>query len=476
MKKLWFISTLAFLPVLAAVLAIQGCAGVGGATTNNGGQGSVSEAFLALLSNEQRAATSITSEECADCHGGRDEGDPLYAHYKETTHAAKGVTCESCHGPGSVHKAGPNKTNILTFPKIASSVVCAQCHGPTAEEFKFSAHSKLLTSAVDRFVGAPATHNSSQCMNCHSGLTRAQYIENGKPVTTLTEEEVKALAENTLSVVPHTATCTTCHNPHKKTGNLNSDGEEVQIHRKLFNTDTTNIGPGTTASTFTNFDHVCAQCHNGRGVDPSDAKLTSSTSRPSMHYSNQMQMLMGFGGVDGPGAVEKNTAHANAPAQCSKCHMPDARHSFTVSYDKGCAPCHTAADAAARTTSVKSETLAALTNLHARLGAWAQATFGNAALWDYSSYLSEEGLTAPNQSLVPIQVKRARHNYYFVIHSGDYGVHNAPYAKHLIKVANDNLNELAAPAAPSRSSMSVDEMLKLMESERSKGKVAADNE
>ena len=80
MKKLWFISTLAFLPVLAAVLAIQGCAGVGGATTNNGGQGSVSEAFLALLSNEQRAATSITSEECADCHGGRDEGDPLYAH------------------------------------------------------------------------------------------------------------------------------------------------------------------------------------------------------------------------------------------------------------------------------------------------------------------------------------------------------------------------------------------------------------
>lgn len=466
MKKLWLISVLASIPVLAAVLAIQGCAGVGGATTNNGGQGSVAESFLALLSDEQRAATSITAEECADCHGGRDVDDPLYAHWKDTKHAAKGVTCESCHGPGSAHKANPTKTNILTFPKLASPVVCAQCHGPTVEEYKFSAHYKLEAHGVE------GTSASGQCASCHSGLMRAQYLENGKPYSSLTAEQVATLVEETISEVPHTADCVTCHNPHAKTGNLNADGEEKQIRRKIFNTDTTAIAPGTTASTFTNFDHVCAQCHNGRGTNPADASLNSGTSRPSMHDSNQMQMLMGFGGVDGSGPVQQNTAHATAPGQCTKCHMPDARHSFTVSFDKGCAPCHTAADAAARATSIKSEVLGLLTALRERMGAWAQAKYGNDLFWEYTSNITAEGFTAPSQSGVPIEIKRARHNYYFVVRSGDYGVHNAPYAKHLIRVANENLDALSAPAAPSRSKMSVDEMFKLIEGDKARARKA----
>jgi formate-dependent nitrite reductase cytochrome c552 subunit len=346
MKKRWFLTLIASIPVAAAVLAIQSCGGVGGPTTGNPaiGGGSASEEFLALLSPEQKASSSISAEECAACHGGRGPDDPIYAHWKDTVHATKGVTCESCHGPGGAHKANPTKDNILTFPKLASSAVCAQCHGPINDQFNYSKHSKFIDHPVEDAATNPANYGrNSRCIACHSGLTRAQYVEQGVDLGTLTDEQIIKLSSDTITVVPHSVDCVTCHNPHKKTGLLTANGEEAQLRHPVSNTDTSAIAPGTSAASFTTFDHLCAQCHNGRGADPSDAKLATSTSRP-MHASVQMQMLMGFGAVEGPAPVERNTAHAQVPGQCSKCHLPDARHTFTVSYDKSCAPCHTAAD------------------------------------------------------------------------------------------------------------------------------------
>lgn len=448
MKKRLFLSLIASIPVVAAALALQSCGGVGGPSKVTSGQGSVTEEFLSLLSNEQRAATSISPEACADCHGGRSPDDPIYAHWKDTKHYQKGVTCESCHGPGSAHKANPSKDNILTFPKLASPVVCAQCHGPLVNDYKFSSHYKLIADPVEEAATNPATYGkASQCIACHSGLARAEIVEQGTLLPDVAEDVIREVAENTLNVVPHTADCVTCHNPHKQTGNLTASGEESQLRHKVFNTDTTAIAPGASATSFTNFDHLCAQCHNGRGTNPSDAKLQTGTARPSMHDSNQMQMLMGFGGVDGSGPVQKNTAHANAPGQCTKCHMPDSRHTFTVSFDKGCAPCHTASDAAARAATIKSEVLQGLYALKTRMEAWATANAGNSLYWEYTSTITAEGGTPPVQSTVPIEVKRARHNYYFVIRSGDYGVHNAPYAKHLIAVANSNLDAIGVGLA-----------------------------
>jgi len=456
MKSRWLISLVACIPMAAALLAIQSCGGVGGPATTVAGGNTVTADFLALLSPEQKTAKYIGDKECAKCHGGETDPTKHYAQWQQTKHASKGVGCESCHGPGSLHKDHNDKTAILTLPGSGSPKVCAQCHGPIMDQYNFSAHKEYVDSPVSSAATSAASTKSSRCIACHSGLFRATVYDQGKDVADFTDDQLMQIAKDTISTAPHTANCATCHDPHAVTGNLTNAAKEVQLRHKEFNTDTSQIGPGTTAAQFTKFDHSCAQCHNGRGSNPSDAALTSGTSRPNMHDSNQFNMLMGIAGVEGTGVVERNTAHATAPGQCTKCHMPDSRHSFTVSYDKGCAPCHTASDAAARAESIKSTILDGLLALQTRLDGWANTKFGNSLFWEYTSNVTAEGFTAPNQTLIPIEIKRARHNYYFIIRSGDYGVHNAPYAKTLLRVANENLDAIgAAKASTTKSTMSI---------------------
>lgn len=478
MKSRWFITLFAAIPFTAALLVLQSCGGEGGPNGGGGGGGgfNVSEQFKALWSDQQKAASYIGAEACANaaCHGGAPgEGGTIYEHWKDTAHANKGVDCERCHGPGSAHQADPSAGNIVSLPNVSNPVVCAQCHGKTNDDYNFSQHSKIIVAPVEEAYTNPANYGrNSRCVACHSGLFR---IENelGNDIGAMDDATIQELAEETQLKVPQSANCATCHNPHSKTGNVNADGEEVQLRHKTFNEDTTVTAPGTTAGTFTNFDHICAQCHNGRGADGRDAKLTSSTSRPNMHDSNQFNMLMGFGGADGGGPVLQNTSHATAPGQCSKCHMPDARHTFTVSYDKGCAPCHTAADAAARVQSERDTVLSQLLALKSRMETWAQSTYGNDLFWEYTSTITAEGFTPPNQSGVPIQIKRARHNYYFVVRSGDYGVHNAPYVQHLMEVSNQWLDELNGNTAVKKlPKMTTEQMLKITEADRARARKA----
>ena len=448
MKWKWFVTLFAAVPLSAALLALQSCAGEGGPTSSTGGLPGVTAAFRALWSPDQQNASYIGSEACgqAACHGGATDCDEeIYTHWKETVHYTKGVGCERCHGPGSAHAADPDDgKNIVKLPQSSEMVVCGQCHGPIFDQHATSQHSKLIQDPVEEAIVNPAQYGkNSRCVLCHSGLFKAEQME-GLDIGTLTNEQIQEIAEETLTVSPHSADCVSCHNPHAKTGNLTDDGKEVQLWRKTFNTDTTAVAPGSLAASFTAFDHVCAQCHNGRGADASDAKLTSSTSRPNMHDSNQFNMLLGFAGYEGVGPPAQNTAHATAPGQCSKCHMPDSRHTFTVSFDKGCAPCHTTADAAARLTSVKDDILNRLLSLRTKLDAWAQQAFSNPLFWEYTTNITAEGFTPPSQASVPLPIKRARHNYYFVIRSGDYGAHNAPYAKHLLTVAEQQVDSVVS--------------------------------
>jgi hypothetical protein len=475
MKNRRLLTLFASIPVIAAILAVQSCGGVGGPTLDNGGQGSVTAEFLALLSDEQRTASYIDSGNCADpaCHG--NDPDSNYAHWQLTAHFSNNVSCESCHGPGSVHRDDPEAGNILTFPKVANPVVCGQCHGPIYDQYKFSQHDKLITSPVQNAITSPNTSGRvSRCIACHGGLFRTLTYDSGVDIGTMPAEDIQRIAQDIINFVPHTANCVTCHDPHSKTGKLTDEGEDVHLRHATFSLDTDSVGPGTLPESFQTIDHICAQCHNGRGADPSDAALTSGTSRPNMHDSNQYNMLLGFAGVEGSGPVERNTAHANVPGQCSHCHMPDSRHTFTVSFN-ACVPCHTETDAANRVTSIKTEILNGLYALRVRMSNWAIATFpgqaGNDLFWEYTSNITAEGFTPPSQSSIPIEVKRARHNYYFIVRSGDFGVHNGAYAKHLLTVANQNLDDIGArPAPPTQ--LSLDQKTKVIRADKTRAALA----
>jgi hypothetical protein len=422
-------------PVAAAVV---GCGGGGGVTSsgNRPGQPLIagSAEFAQLLPVGQQGATRVGSEECGRCHGAQAAAPLTDVHtgFVATTHAKVGVGCESCHGPGSAHVASNgDKTKILTFPFVMEAAVCSQCHAAVHQEWTLSKHDDQVTEPAER--GEP-------CANCHNALFRVAVNELGRP----------AGERTSYSVNKNTASCAVCHNPHTKTGNLTDEGKDVQLRHAVFNADTSLVDPGSPPAEYTKFNQVCATCHNGRGVDPSDAALQKSTSRPSMHDSNQYNMLAGFGGVD-EGNPIRSQAHFNAPGQCSTCHMFDGTgsHTYTVKLDN-CVPCHTQSDAAARRNAIRSDTESRLLTLRHRLEQWAQNTFGDPALWDYTSLLTEEGKTPPDQAQVPIEVKRARHNYYFVIRDASLGTHNGTYTRNLLDVASRNLTQLGIASAPAR--------------------------
>ena len=75
---------------------------------------------------------------------------------------------------------------------------------------------------------------------------------------------------------------------------------------------------------------------------------------------------------------------------------------------------------------------------------WSQKTFGDPSFWDYTSNIAA-GKTPPNQTLIPIEVKRARHNYYYVVISGDLGIHNPAYTRYLLQWSATNLTNAGIP-------------------------------
>lgn len=448
MQKRWLVASLAGTAVtmMATLLALYGCGGGGGPLRppTPPAPPSPSAEFVALLPEGQRNATFVGTDQCAKCH--QDD----HAKWAQSRHAQVNVGCERCHGPGSEHVKAPSENNILTYPNITRSVVCGQCHGQQFEEFRHSAHAEMVGTLVNaNFVGSNPRLYVAVCYRCHSAPFRMQLVDGPLSEGVSPDQidaNINALSNDQLlaylPVSHETATCATCHKPHS-----------LNLRYARFNTDTAPIAPGTPPKLHTTFNHICATCHNGRGANPSDQALQTGTARPNMHESNQFNMLMGIGGVESDAGGQdpslpmsiRRMAHAEAPDQCVHCHMPDNRHTFTVSYDKGCAPCHTPADAAARAGAVKDEIQLALFALRARLRNWAQQTFGDPDLWDYTALIAELGKTAPPQGQVPIEVKRARHNYYFVLRDASFGIHNAPYARHLLTIANRQLDAIGVP-------------------------------
>ena len=102
--------------------------------------------FNSIAENAQKPLIYAGIDACDECHSDRIE------EMKKDLHT--GISCESCHGPGSTHIANPD--SIKPF-KPSSREFCGMCHSVNASRSK-------LIHQVDL-----KEHNvGKKCIECHN--------------------------------------------------------------------------------------------------------------------------------------------------------------------------------------------------------------------------------------------------------------------------------------------------------------------
>ena len=151
-------------------------------------------------------AIPASSKQCVECHGKSSPG--IIDHWKNSTHAVKGVGCVECH------KANEGEIDAFThYGSLIATVVtpkdCGRCHQNETKEFMHSHHAKAgnILASLDNFLaetvegsrvpfnphsptaGKPDNQDvngmaSAQvgCMQCH-GSKVALMGKDGKPIT-----------------------------------------------------------------------------------------------------------------------------------------------------------------------------------------------------------------------------------------------------------------------------------------------------
>lgn len=419
-----------------------------------------------------------------------------------TTPHLAGVQCENCHGPAGTHAENFEDPSMRP-PVTVSAKICGGCHNdfhhPTYDEWLHAGHAN---------VSEPGMFNAGvgrmfQCGTCHSGAVRIAVVNDydaggdGTEVVPPTINDANNVAQ----------TCAICHDPHVRSTEtlpgLDLPAKPAQLRNPIGSAKFMSFITSTNATNFAaQYDpdiQLCGQCHNERG-----ATWANTTARPP-HHSPQYNILIGQA-VDP--RFDTNTLNGELvlfnqmpaghgdptipapwgnPAQCTTCHnradhlesptpaTPNyTGHKFEVQL-LACADCHGFLDdpMAAEIAEGGVEFIQAgihdgIKKAMAELDLWAATKIPGLDTPGHTNYIAFIGTNAPasvvpweftnigqlntgkkapgsaGQSRIPAAVKQSRFLLYLVEHDASYGVHNPPYARYLLKTAQ----QLAAEAPP----------------------------
>jgi hypothetical protein len=407
---------------------------------------------------EMRAAELFATPGCLNCHvlgsyagstvkapGGFDDEaenvgfDPAtYVFTDYATFAADfpslpnlgSVQCESCHGPGSLHRSDPRRTEVST-----SAELCGSCHntfGPRFKQWELSVHWP---------PPPPPAIDDPDCARCHTARAFARDLA-----------QRPARAEG--SAAPG-VTCAACHDPHS-----NANDSQVRIFGDVPLSDGTLVPAGRAAA--------CVTCHRTEILDPA---LHADQGRP-FPFAVQAEMVYGRGAIEvGPdpygssfhgddGMKLRNfTGDPDDPLYaeaCVTCHMAptptsgpheDRVGAHAMRLTDGdfelalgnCDRCHAGLDTFDRNLGhdydgngtadgVQTEVSGLIENLYTALDAA-----------DTGGGLSRPGgpgtpiEVATDLSLTTAPLREAAFNYNFVVKDGSLGVHNTVYAVQLLQ-------------------------------------------
>jgi DmsE family decaheme c-type cytochrome len=241
---------------MACLMLLTGFAGTGLMRAAGPGQqnATVSQGKPAVSSAE-----FVGQDTCATCHQDavKDFGTTNPHSRLALEHSGKGITCESCHGPGQAHvEGGGDVTKIRRFDKMTAKQVdesCLTCHAGAHQNFERSAHAE----------------NGVSCTSCHS------VHKSESPEHLLKAEQPKLCFQCHTDIKPAFAqpfhhrvdeglmSCSDCHDPHGtfKAQNLKSTADQNAICTKCHS---------ETAGPFA-YEHPvvktegCVSCHSPHG-------------------------------------------------------------------------------------------------------------------------------------------------------------------------------------------------------------------
>ncbi|HET7346059.1 MAG TPA: DmsE family decaheme c-type cytochrome [Acidobacteriaceae bacterium] len=240
---------------MACLLLLTGFAGNRMALAAGPGQQS---AAAATEKAAPQPSDFVGQDTCATCHEDVVKKFGTNPHSRLTLeHAGKGVTCESCPGPGKAHvEGGGDVTKIRRFTKMTTTQIdetCLGCHGGAHANFPRSEHAKQgvgCTSCHSVHAAETPEHllkaeQPKLCFQCHTDVKPAF----SQPFHHRVEEGLIA--------------CSDCHDPHGTFNrkNLRSTADQNAICTKCHS---------ETAGPFA-YEHPvvkaegCVSCHSPHG-------------------------------------------------------------------------------------------------------------------------------------------------------------------------------------------------------------------